>query len=204
MTAWIDFLRNWSKKHNKSFACAMSDPDCKKMYHATKAKKGKDLVKERRNEEAEKMGMAAEDHPAPAKAKPVKARPAPVRKNKPQTFPDGTRVFPNFTKEQLKENAKESKALSIRLLKDLFHKAPEGEAENLMKKSVPALVAIAESIGAKLDRKDKFGLSMNILDKKGYRQDSPAAIRKREEAIQRNKETEHQYAYLRDAMKKRK
>jgi len=210
MTAWTDFVRKWSDKHNKSFACSMTDADCKKMYHATKAKKGKDLVKERRNEEAEKMGMAAEDHPALA---PVK--PAPVKPKKKtihglvQTDEKGI-TKRNFTKEELKQNAKDNVRRTIQIFKDLYHKAPEGEVENFMKKSVPALQAIAESIGAEYPsgragkNKHKYGWITSILEKKGYREDSPDFIRKREEAIKRNEELVKQYEDMKIAPKKRR
>lgn len=116
MTAWTDFVRNWGKKHNKSFACSMIDADCKKMYHATKPKKGKDLVKERRNEEAEKMGMAAEDRPAPA---PVKAKPAPVKKKaKPAVKESEVKRKRRTAPKWIAEMRKELRKLTTKQLED--------------------------------------------------------------------------------------
>jgi hypothetical protein len=118
MTAWTDFVRKWADKHNKSFACSMIDADCKKMYHATKAKKGKDLVKERRNEEAEKMGMAAEDHPAPAKAKPAKAKPAPVKPPKKTVKAPEVKRKRRTAPKWIAEMRKELRKLTMKQLED--------------------------------------------------------------------------------------
>jgi hypothetical protein len=34
--AWVTFVKEWSAKHNMRYGCAVSDPQCKKEYHATK------------------------------------------------------------------------------------------------------------------------------------------------------------------------
>ena len=34
--AWIEFVRKWAKDNNVSYACAVSKPECKAQYHATK------------------------------------------------------------------------------------------------------------------------------------------------------------------------
>ena len=33
MNQWIQFVQDWSKKHNKSYMCSVSDPECRKEYN---------------------------------------------------------------------------------------------------------------------------------------------------------------------------
>lgn len=42
---WIEFVRDYASKHNISYSCAVSNPDCKEQYHKYKAKTLKDKWK---------------------------------------------------------------------------------------------------------------------------------------------------------------
>lgn len=125
---------------------------------------------------------------------------------------DRGNTFRNLTKEELKQNAKKSKAFSIQLLKDEHYNTPEGVIENLNKKSIPELQAIAESIGAPVTYDNGKKITMKhpfisrILEKKGYTERSPAAIKRTEEMIERNKQYERERTYkdIRQELDKKK
>jgi len=36
MSKWIEHIKSWAKQNNKSFGCALSDPQCSEDYHRTK------------------------------------------------------------------------------------------------------------------------------------------------------------------------
>jgi hypothetical protein len=38
-SAWIEHVRKWAKANGKTYACAMSDPECKKAYTGNKPAK---------------------------------------------------------------------------------------------------------------------------------------------------------------------
>jgi hypothetical protein len=58
---WIEFIKVWAKKNNKSYGCAISDPQLKIDYR--KAYPSKQQQKERQSAEREKMGMEDMDAP---------------------------------------------------------------------------------------------------------------------------------------------
>lgn len=56
---WVEFIKSWAKKHNKSYGCALSDPQLKIDYR--KAHPSKQQQKERETSERETMGMEDRD-----------------------------------------------------------------------------------------------------------------------------------------------
>jgi hypothetical protein len=58
---WIEFIKVWAKKNNKSYGCAISDPQLKIDYR--KSYPSKQQQKERQSSEREKMGMEDIDAP---------------------------------------------------------------------------------------------------------------------------------------------
>ena len=36
MSKWIQHIKTWAKQNNKSFGCALSDPNCAEDYHRNK------------------------------------------------------------------------------------------------------------------------------------------------------------------------
>lgn len=71
---WIEFVRMWSRKHNISYACAVSKPECKEEYR-TKYGNRKRLTQKK---ERELMGM--EDVNVALKKKPAKKKSAKKKK----------------------------------------------------------------------------------------------------------------------------
>lgn len=65
---WIEFVRKWAKDHDTTYACALSQPDCRDEYRAKYGNR-KNLTKKK---ERELMGMEDFDAPAPKKKKPKK------------------------------------------------------------------------------------------------------------------------------------
>jgi len=37
---WIGFVKQWAKKNNTTYSCALSTPECKQEYHKLHDKKG--------------------------------------------------------------------------------------------------------------------------------------------------------------------
>lgn len=56
---WVEFIKSWAKKNNKSYGCALSDPQLKIDYR--KAYPSKQQQKERESSERETMGMEDRD-----------------------------------------------------------------------------------------------------------------------------------------------
>ena len=65
MTAWTDFVRDFAKRNNLTYGCALSDPNCSAEYKAKKPTKGAKTKKEKNENES----MGAEDTLAEQKAK---------------------------------------------------------------------------------------------------------------------------------------
>jgi len=65
MTAWTDFVRDFAKRNNLTYGCALSDPNCSAEYKAKKPTKGAKTKKEKKENES----MGAEDTLAEQKAK---------------------------------------------------------------------------------------------------------------------------------------
>jgi hypothetical protein len=73
---WIEHVREFAKRNNTTYACAISTPECKEEYR----KKYGSRKKLTQKQEREKMG--AEDRPAPAPAKKERPKPAPELKER--------------------------------------------------------------------------------------------------------------------------
>ena len=43
MNRWTEFVKDYAKKHNQSYACALSDPKTKAAYNALKPKGSNDF-----------------------------------------------------------------------------------------------------------------------------------------------------------------
>jgi len=65
MSRWTDFVKAFAKKHNVSYGCALSMPDCSAEYR--REHPNKQLQK--RNEGLERLEMGANDKPAPESKK---------------------------------------------------------------------------------------------------------------------------------------
>lgn len=61
MSRWIEWIREYAKKTNKSYGCALSDPECSASYR----RKYGDAKKVSAKVEQERMGIEDKDAPAP-------------------------------------------------------------------------------------------------------------------------------------------
>ena len=59
---WVSFVKDWAKKHNESYMCAMTKPECKSAYreaHPKALSKKKQAVKDKAGGELMEMGKSA-------------------------------------------------------------------------------------------------------------------------------------------------
>lgn len=79
-SAWIEHVKQWAKTHGKSYACAISDPACKKAYSGGKEKPAKEPKSPLKGRVMKKKYLAGEEAKdamlAFKSAKKARAKPA--------------------------------------------------------------------------------------------------------------------------------
>lgn len=80
MSRWIEHIKEFAKKTNKSYGCALSDPECSASYR----RKYGDAKKVPAKTERERMGMEDKDAPAPPPPSPPAAVAVKKSKSKPK------------------------------------------------------------------------------------------------------------------------
>jgi len=82
---WVEHVKSYARKHNLSYGCAISEPNCKKSYHD--GKNVPPLETPMRTSRVMKANPPKQSAPAPRKTRMIKP-PKPVRSHyliKPKT-----------------------------------------------------------------------------------------------------------------------